>query len=73
MGGDLNFMVPVDSTPHQSRFADRCGEHLTGGRREMRRYFEGCEAYNAADHHDELFAGKYPEDPLIQLTSAQEE
>jgi hypothetical protein len=42
------------------------------GDADMRRYFEECHDYNAADHHDELFASIYPEDPLIRLTSAQD-
>lgn len=35
-------------------------------------YFRDCQDYNAADYHDELFAGQYPSDPLIRLTSAQD-
>ena len=35
-------------------------------------YFAGCRFYNAADHHNELFRGEYPTDPLIELTSAQD-
>jgi phenylpropionate dioxygenase-like ring-hydroxylating dioxygenase large terminal subunit len=67
-----NFMVPVDDT-HTNRVSLIAVESTSPEvDAEMRRYFEGCEAYNAADHHDELFAGKYPEDPLIELTSAQD-
>jgi 5,5'-dehydrodivanillate O-demethylase len=39
---------------------------------ELQRYFDSCDDYNAADHHDELFRGRYPEDPLVRLTSAQD-
>jgi 5,5'-dehydrodivanillate O-demethylase len=37
------------------------------------RFFEQSGDYNPADHHDELFVrGKYPTDPLVELTSAQD-
>ena len=35
-------------------------------------YFARVGSYKAADHHDELFRGEYPADPLIELTSAQD-
>jgi hypothetical protein len=35
-------------------------------------YFARVGSYKAADHHDELFRGDYPADPLIELTSAQD-
>lgn len=39
----------------------------------FRKRFEEYGEYNPADHHDELFLeGKYPEDPYIQLASAQD-
>ncbi len=39
----------------------------------IRRYFAEFGDYNPADHHDELIhEGKYPEDILLQLTSAQD-
>ncbi|MGA7779845.1 MAG: Rieske 2Fe-2S domain-containing protein [Paraburkholderia sp.] len=35
-------------------------------------YFRECEDFNSSDLHRELFAGQYPTDPLIRLTSAQD-
>jgi hypothetical protein len=35
-------------------------------------YFARTGLYKAADHHDELFSGIYPSDPLLELTSAQD-
>jgi hypothetical protein len=32
----------------------------------------GCRFYDASNHHDALFRGEYPSDPLIELTSAQD-
>ncbi len=67
-----NWMVPIDDT-HTNRVTLIAAEITTeAGNEGLRRYFDGCQTYNAADHHDDLFAGKYPEDPLIRLTSAQD-
>ena len=42
-------------------------------RRQFRNYMETIGRYDAAEHHDELFDHRlYPEDRLIQLTSAQD-
>ena len=65
--------VPVDdehtyrmniwSTPSQGAETDA----------RIRAYFERAAAYNPADHHDELIKqGVYPDDPLFDLTSAQD-
>lgn len=67
-----SWMVPIDDT-HTSRTVLIAVESTTPEvDAELEQYFESCETYNAADHHDELFAGIYPEDPLIRLTSAQD-
>lgn len=67
-----NWMVPIDDT-HTLRVSLRAAPSTTPQADEMlQRYFDGCDDYNAADHHDELFAGNYPDDPLVRLTSAQD-
>lgn len=67
-----NWMVPIDDT-HTIRISLIAAQKTTPqGDADLQRYFEGCDTYNPTDHHDELFAGKYPEDPLIRLTSAQD-
>ena len=67
-----SWMVPIDDT-HTSRTVLIAVESTTPEvDAELEQYFESCETYNAAAHHDELFAGIYPEDPLIRLTSAQD-
>ena len=67
-----HWMVPIDDgrTMRVALFAvpstiQEVDERLT-------EYFRGCEDFNSADLHDELFAGRYPTDPLIRLTSAQD-
>lgn len=50
--------VPAASAESDRRFIDYCAEHGN---------------YNPADHHQELFAhGKYPDDTVMELTSAQD-
>ena len=67
-----NWMVPIDDT-HTARITLIAAETTSpDADADLQRYFDGCETYNAANHHDELFAGEYPEDPLIRLTSAQD-
>lgn len=67
-----NFMVPIDDT-YTKRVTLIAVESTTAAAdADMRSYFDGCQNYNAADHHDDLYAGKYPDDPLICLTSAQD-
>ncbi|UUZ64580.1 hypothetical protein LP417_06285 [Polaromonas sp. P1-6] len=67
-----NWMVPIDDT-HTIRISLIAAQMTTPqGDADLQAYFKGCETYNPADHHDDLFAGKYPEDPLIRLTSAQD-
>lgn len=40
--------------------------------RRVREHFEACAEYDPSAHHDDLFAGKYPVDDLMALTSAQD-
>jgi nitrite reductase/ring-hydroxylating ferredoxin subunit len=68
----VNYMVPVDDT-HTLRVSLRAAPKTTPEiDRDLQAYFDSCDDYNAADHHDELFSGKYPDDPLVRLTSAQD-
>lgn len=69
----INWMVPIDDK-RTARFSAR---HVPSSTPEaddrIRKYFEEVEHYHAADDHDALFHRKeYPEDPLIELTSAQD-
>lgn len=67
-----HWMVPIDAgrtlkialfaTPASTPEADR----------KRIDYFAGCEDYDSEDIREELFAGQYPSDPLIRLTSAQD-
>ncbi len=67
-----NFMVPLDDT-HTLRVSLRAAPSTTPeADLELKRYFDSCDDYNATDYHDELFAGHYPDDPLVRLTSAQD-
>ncbi|HSV81646.1 MAG TPA: Rieske 2Fe-2S domain-containing protein [Ramlibacter sp.] len=67
-----NWMVPIDDT-HTLRISVRAAPSTTPeADARLTRYFEGIEHYDSSNLHDELFAGKYPEDPLICLTSAQD-
>lgn len=67
-----NWMVPIDDT-HTARTSLFAATKATPqADAELAAYFDETEFYNSVDHHDELFAGKYPEDPLIRLTSAQD-
>ncbi len=67
-----NWMVPIDDT-HTLRVSLRAAPSTTPeADAQLQAYFDGCEDYCAADHHDELFAGHYPDDPLVRLTSAQD-
>ena len=49
--------VPSSGAESDQRFTDYCRDHAD---------------YNAADHHDALFAGIYPDDLLMDITSAQD-
>lgn len=67
-----HWMVPVD-TGHTLKIAVFATPSTTPEADQERiDYFAGCEDYNSADFHDELFTGQYPSDPLIRLTSAQD-
>jgi len=67
-----HWMVPIDdertlrvailAMPSTSEEADE----------KLARYYAETQDFNSADYHDELFRGKYPSDPLIRLTSAQD-
>ncbi|CAG2137099.1 5,5'-dehydrodivanillate O-demethylase oxygenase subunit [Cupriavidus yeoncheonensis] len=68
----VNFMVPIDDT-HTLRISLRASPSTTPeADRDLQRYFDECESYQSSDFHDELFAGIYPDDPLVRLTSAQD-
>ncbi|VTU32874.1 Phenoxybenzoate dioxygenase subunit alpha [Variovorax sp. SRS16] len=67
-----NWMVPIDDF-HTIRMSLRAVPSTTPeADEEQRRYADECADYNSADYHDELFAGQYPDDPLVRLTSAQD-
>ncbi|WP_238160358.1 Rieske 2Fe-2S domain-containing protein [Pigmentiphaga sp. H8] len=67
-----NWMVPLDQT-HTLRVSLRAVPSTTPeADAELARYFEDCDGYDSSDHHDALFAGHYPDDPLVRLTSAQD-
>lgn len=67
-----NWMVPIDDTKTMRVSLIAAESTSPQADEDLRRYFKDCETYNPTDHHDDLFAGKYPEDPLIRLTSAQD-
>ncbi len=66
------WMVPHDDE-HTTRFI-LYSTPLTGeGAERFKKRFEEFGDYNPAEHHDELFLeGRYPQDPYIQLASAQD-
>ena len=67
-----HWFVPVDDT-HTMRLAAFSTPSVTPeANARLIDYFAACSDYNAADHDRELFAGQYPSDPLIRLTSAQD-
>ncbi|SFI34703.1 Phenylpropionate dioxygenase, large terminal subunit [Collimonas sp. OK307] len=67
-----NWMVPIDDT-HVMRTSLYAVPLSTPESNErISAYFKDVGNYNAADYHDELFAGEYPVDPLIRLTAAQD-
>lgn len=68
----VNWMVPIDDT-HTMRVSLRIVPSTTSeADAENTQYFAGCADYSSTDHHDELFRGEYPDDPLVRLTSAQD-
>ena len=67
-----NWMVPIDDTQTIRMTLIAAQSTSPAADADLVRYFEDCESYNPTDHHDDLFAGKYPDDPLIRLTSAQD-
>jgi 5,5'-dehydrodivanillate O-demethylase oxygenase subunit len=67
-----NWMVPVDDT-HTMRTSLYAVPLSTPESNErIKAYLKEVGDYDAAAHHDELFAGEYPSDPLISLTAAQD-
>lgn len=67
-----NWMVPIDDE-HTIRISLRAVPSTSQEADDaLKRYFDECDDYNSTDHHDELFAGHYPDDPLVRLTSAQD-
>ncbi|VTU39560.1 Rieske 2Fe-2S domain-containing protein [Variovorax sp. PBL-E5] len=67
-----NWMVPIDDF-RTIRMSLRAVPSTTPeADEEQQRYSDECASYNSADYHDELFAGQYPDDPLVRLTSAQD-
>lgn len=67
-----HWMVPLDGK-RTMRLAVLSMPSTTPERdAELTEYFTSVADYKAADHHDELFKGVYPSDPLVQLTSAQD-
>lgn len=67
-----NWMVPIDDS-YTLRVSLRVAPSTTPeADAQLQAYFDGCDGYNAADYHEELFAGIYPDDPLVRLTSAQD-
>ncbi len=64
--------VPNDDE-HTTRFLLYSTPEAGEDAGQFTRFFEDYGDYNPADHHDELlFEGKYPQDPVLQLTSAQD-
>jgi hypothetical protein len=67
-----NWMVPIDDY-RTIRMSLRAVPSTTPeADAEQQRYADECASYKSSDIHDELFAGKYPDDPLVRLTSAQD-
>ncbi len=67
-----HWMVPLDER-RTMRLAVIAMPSTTPERdAELTQYFTEVADYKAADHHDDLFKGIYPSDPLVQLTSAQD-
>jgi 5,5'-dehydrodivanillate O-demethylase len=65
--------VPVDDE-HTARFNIYCGPSTDPETdRRLSAYFNGIGDYNPAEHYHELFVEKrLPDDPLLQLTNAQD-
>jgi len=67
-----HWMVPIDDG-HTLRVAILAVPSTTPEVDEkLTSYYAETQDFNSADYHDELFDGKYPSDPLIRLTSAQD-
>lgn len=65
------WMVPNDDE-HTTRFSLYGTPLVAAGAERFMKYFEDCRDYNPADHHVELFEGKYPQEPYVCLVSAQD-
>jgi 5,5'-dehydrodivanillate O-demethylase len=65
--------VPIDETTTLRIGVYAMNTKDEGEKTRFRAYMDEFGGYNPADHHDDLFQRKlYPEDRLIQLTSAQD-
>jgi 5,5'-dehydrodivanillate O-demethylase len=66
-------MVPNDDE-HTTRFQLYSMPSMDEARnRRITEHFEKYSSYNPTNHHDELFYGDvYPEEPLLELTNAQD-
>jgi 5,5'-dehydrodivanillate O-demethylase len=69
---DIGIWMTPNDDEHTTRFIIYCAPLTGGDARRFEKYFEDFGDYSPADHHDELFSGKYPDDPYIQLPSAQD-
>lgn len=67
-----HWMVPIDDTRTMRLALFATPSTTPEADSKLVSYYRECEGYNSADHHDDLFAGRYPTDPLIRLTSAQD-
>jgi 5,5'-dehydrodivanillate O-demethylase len=66
------WMVPHDEHS-TTRFIIYTTQQFGADAERFVRYFDGIADYNPADHHDELFRQKkFPQDPVVQLVSAQD-
>ncbi|MSQ73122.1 MAG: iron-sulfur containing oxygenase [Betaproteobacteria bacterium] len=64
--------VPNDNE-NTTRFLLYSTSHVGEEAERFKKFFADYGNYNLADHHDELFfEGKFPQDPVLQLTSAQD-
>jgi 5,5'-dehydrodivanillate O-demethylase len=66
------WMVPHDDTSMSRFYIYSLPPSSDDVRERVTRHMEKHGGYNPADHHDELYEGNYPTDPIIELTSAQD-
>ena len=66
------WMVPNDDH-HTTRFQLYSVPNMDEGRNQrIAEHFRKYSSYNPTEHHDELFNDIYPEEPLFELTNAQD-